>query len=45
MGADPTEGLQAYLHAEADTAEMQRAGHAAFVDLTKAFDTVSHNGL
>ena len=36
------------LHSEADTGEMQRTEHglyAAFIELTKAFDTVSNDGL
>ena len=36
------------LHAEADTEEIQRTEHSficAFIDMTKAFDTVNHDGL
>ena len=33
------------LRAEADTGEKQRTEHAALIDLTEAFDTVSRDGL
>ena len=51
VGSGPTEGPPDDLHAEADTEKMQRTEHesisvyAAFVDLTKAFHTVTRNRL